>query len=296
MNRLDLKTRRQIVAALVEGCSIRSICRMTGAAKGTVLKLVRDLGEACSDYQDKALRGLKSERVQCDEIWSFCYAKDRNVPRSMEGQPGVGSVWTWTALDADSKLMISYFVGDRSARSACRFMTDVASRLDRKVQLTTDGHKAYLEAVGMAFQDDQPIDYAMLIKHYGPGPADAGRYSPPVVTSTEPHVVRGYPDEEHISTSYVERANLTMRMNMRRFTRLTNAFSKRVEMHEHAVALHFMHYNFCRAHETLTRERGAKTTPAMAAGVADHVWTLDEVIGLIHEKPAGRFQRIGEAA
>lgn len=294
MNRLDLKTRRQIVAALVEGCSVRSICRMTGAAKGTVLKLVRSLGEACSDYQDKALRGLNCKRVECDEIWSFCYAKDKNVPREMEGQPGVGSVWTWTALDADSKLMVSYFVGDRDARTACRFMQDVASRLDSRVQLTTDGHHAYVEAVSLAF--DAEVDYAMLIKKYGPGPVDAGRYSPPVVTDIEPRPIFGSPDLDLVSTSYVERANLTMRMNMRRFTRLTNAFSKRVEMHEHAVALHFMHYNFCRAHETLTRERGAKTTPAMAAGVADHIWTLDEVVALIHEKAAGRFRRIGEAA
>jgi IS1 family transposase len=294
MNRLDPKTRSQIVAALVEGCSVRSICRMTGAAKGTVLKLIRDLGEACSDFQDKALRGLRTERVQCDEIWSFCYAKDKNVPRSMEGQPGVGSVWTWTAIDADTKLMISYFVGDRSARSACRFMQDVASRLDNRVQLTTDGHNAYLEAVGLAF-DGVEIDYAQLIKKYGPGPADAGRYSPPVCTGTEPFPIMGNPDLDHVSTSYVERANLTMRMSMRRFTRLTNAFSKRVEMHEHAVALHFMHYNFCRPHMTLSK--GAKkVTPAMAAGVADHVWTLDEVVGLIHEKPAGRFKRIGAAA
>jgi len=288
MNRLDTKTRRQIVAALVEGCSIRSICRMTGVAKGTVLKLVRDLGEACSDYQDKTLRGLRCERVQCDEIWSFCYAKDRNVPRSMEGQPGVGSVWTFTAIDADSKLMLSYFVGDRDMQTACRFMLDVASRIENKIQLTTDGFAAYRHAVGLAF--DGEIDYAMLIKKYGNGPADAGRYSPPVVLETEPHVIRGYPDADHISTSYIERANLTMRMNMRRFTRLTNAFSKRVAMHEHAVALHFMHYNFCRVHQTI------KTTPAMAAGIADHVWTLDEVIGLIHEKPAGKFRRIGAAA
>jgi IS1 family transposase len=292
MNRLDLETRRQIVSALVEGCSVRSICRMTGAAKGTVLKLVRDLGEACSDYQDKTLRDLRVKRVQCDEIWSFCYAKDKNVPRSMEGQPGVGSVWTWTALDADSKLMISYYVGDRSAASACRFMNDVASRLNDRVQLTTDGHNAYLEAVGRAFDE---IDYAMLMKKYGPGPADAGRYSPPVVTGVDLFPIHGNPDLDHVSTSYVERANLTMRMSMRRFTRLTNAFSKRVEMHEHAIALHFMHYNFCRPHQTLSK-KGRKITPAMAANVSDHVWTLDEIIALIHEKPAGRFRKIGAVA
>jgi len=295
MNRLDIETRTRIAAALVEGCSVRSICRMVGASKGAVLKLVRDLGEACSMFQDKALRGLKTTRVECDEIWSFCYAKDKNVPRSMEGQPGVGSVWTWTALDADSKLMISYFVGDRSGNSAYRFMTDVASRLDNRVQLTTDGHHAYLDAVAVAF-DGIGIDYAQLVKKYGPGPADAGRYSPPVVTDIEPFVVMGNPDEDLISTSYVERANMSMRMGMRRFTRLTNAFSKRVEMHEHSVALFSMHYNFARPHETLTRKAGRKTTPAMAAGLTDRVWTLGEIVALIHEKPAGRFRRIGAAA
>lgn len=294
MNRLDLKTRRQIVAALVEGCSIRSVCRMTGAAKGTVLKLVRMLGEACADYQDRAIRGLVIQRVQCDEIWSFCYAKDRNVPRSMEGQPGVGSVWTWTALDADSKLMLTYYVGDRSARSACAFMLDLASRLDTPVQLSTDGHNAYAHAVNLAFPGE--VHYGQLVKKFGPGPADAGRYSPPVCIGADPIPMIGEPVIEDISTSFVERTNMTMRMGMRRFTRLTNAFSKRVEMHEHAIALHFMHYNFCRPHETLTKSHGLKTTPAMAAGLADHVWTLDEVIGLIHERPAGRFRRIGDAA
>jgi IS1 family transposase len=282
MNRLDTQTQARILAALVEGNSVRATCRLTGAAKGTVLKFIADVGAASDDHQDKALRNLKTLRVQCDEIWAFCYSKDKNIPKEHANDPGVGSVWTWTALDADSKLMISYYLGDRSARSACRFMQDVASRLDNRVQLTTDGHNAYLEAVGLAF-DGVEIDYAQLIKKYGPGPADAGRYSPPVCTGTEPFPVMGDPDPDHISTSYVERANLSMRMGMRRFTRLTNAFSKKVENLAHSVAIHTMHYNFCRPHQTLCVKGGPKVTPAMAAGIADHVWSLEEVVALIPE-------------
>jgi IS1 family transposase len=264
---------------------------MTGVAMNTVLKLLADIGEACDEFQDKAIRGLKStRRVQCDEVWSFCYAKDRNVPKAKQGEPGVGSVWTWTAIDADSKLILTWFIGDRDANCGVKFMLDVASRVDGRIQLTTDGHRPYREAASLAFPDG--VDYAQLIKIYGGvevnGPDT--RYSPPVCCGIEKHVREGYPDPEHISTSYVERSNLTMRMGMRRFTRLTNGHSKKIANHRHAIALHFMFYNFARVHSTL------KTTPAVDAGVADHVWTLDEIIGLIPEKPAGRFRKIGLAA
>jgi IS1 family transposase len=278
MNQLDTKTRARIVACLVEGCSIRATCRMTGAAKGTVTKLLTDLGAACDEYQDRAMRGLKStKRVQCDEIWAFCYAKDKNVPKAKMGQPGVGSVWTWTAIDADSKLIFTWYVGDRDAACANRFMLDVASRGDGRIQLTTDGLKAYRWATTLAF--DGEIDYAQLLKVYEGVPTGGpdSKYSQPVCCGVQTDVRQGDPDPEHISTSYVERANLTMRMGMRRFTRLTNGFSKKVENLEAAVALHFMHYNFCRVHQTL------KTTPAVDAGIADHVWTLAEVIALLPE-------------
>lgn len=261
---------------------------MTGAAMNTVLKLLADLGEACDEYQDLAFRDLDSERVQCDEIWSFCGAKDRNIPKARQGEPGIGSVWTWTAIDADSKLIMTWYIGSRDQQCAVKFMLDVASRVNGRIQLTTDGHKAYRFATALAFPEDT-VDYAQLVKIYGGVPSDGPdtRYSPPVCCGIEKHVRIGSPDPDEISTSYVERANLTMRMGMRRFTRLTNGFSKKIENHRHAVALHFMHYNFCRVHQTL------KTTPAVDAGVADHVWSLDEVIGLIREKPMGRVRKIG---
>jgi IS1 family transposase len=284
MNRLDVKTRSRIVACLVEGNSVRATCRLTGAAKGTVLKLLVDLGQACSDYQHRTLRGLACKRVQTDEIWSFCYAKDKNVP-SYKREPGeTGSIWTWTAICADSKLIITYHIGTRDAGCARHFMRDVAARLANRVQLTTDGHHAYLEATWRAFEGE--VDYAMLVKLYGPEPAGPGRYSPPKCIGARIDLVDGEPDLDHVNTSYVERANLTMRMGMRRFTRLTNGFSKKVENLEHAVSLHTMHYNFCRAHQTLTKNSGRKMTPAMAAGVTDHVWTLDEVIALMPEPVA----------
>jgi len=295
MRRLDLKTRTQIIAALVEGNSVLATCRMTGVAKRTVLKLLADLGDACDDYQDKTLRGLRCERVQCDEIWSFCYAKDKNVPERMKDQEGVGSVWTWTAIDADTKLMLTWFIGARDAGCANRFMLDVASRIEGRVQLTTDGFKAYKWATALAFPEGA-VDYAQLIKVYA-GQADGsptGKYSPPVCCGARKDPVGGWPDADHISTSFVERANLTMRMGMRRFTRLTNGFSKKIENHGHAVSLHFMHYNFYRPHESL-RQGKIRRTPAMAAGVADHVWTIAELVALIPEQ-AGRFQKIGQAA
>lgn len=274
VNKLSDAQRIRIVAALVEGNSIRATCRMTGAAKGTVLKLLADLGAACLRYHDEYVCGLKTRRVQCDEIWAFVGAKDKNVLEDEKGT-GLGSVWTWTALDADSKLIVSYLVGGRDAGYAHEFMQDVSSRLACRVQLTTDGHKAYLMAVEDAFGAN--IDYAMLVKLYGQDAAGEARYSPPKCLGTVVGAVTGNPDPMHVSTSYVERQNLTMRMSMRRFTRLTNAFSKKIENHAHAVALHFMHYNFCRIHQTL------RVTPAMAAGLSDHVWELAELVALMPE-------------
>lgn len=281
MNRLDEKIRARIVAALVEGMSIRATCRLTGAAKGTVLKLLVEVGRACSEYQHKSLRNLTCKRVQCDEIWSFCYAKDKNVPERMRHDPGVGSIWTWTAIDADSKLIVTYHIGTRDAWCANHFMKDVAARLANRVQLTTDGHHAYLEATWNAFQGE--VDYAMLVKLYGPEPSEGqARYSPPACIGTRLDLIDGEPDLDHASTSFVERSNLTLRMGQRRFTRLTNAFSKKAENLEHAVSLHTMHYNFCRPHMTLTKAaNGVKTTPAMAAGISDHIWTLAELLALV---------------
>ncbi len=275
MNKLDQKRRSQVVAALVEGNSIRATVRMTGVAKGTVLKLLVDLGAACEQYQDKALRGLKCQRIQCDEIWSFCYSKQKNVPERFKKKAGFGDIWTWTALCPDTKLVPTWMVGTRHPRTAKAFIRDLAGRLTHRVQLTTDGHKAYLEAVEGSFGGQ--IDYAMLIKLYGPdaGQKAEARYSPAECLGTRQVCISGDPDPAHISTSFVERQNLTMRMGMRRFTRLTNAFSKKVDNLKAAVALHFMHYNFARVHQTL------RVTPAMEAGIADHVWSIDEIIALL---------------
>lgn len=261
--------------SLVEGNSIRSTCRMTGTAKGTVLKLLADLGKACSEYHDEHVRGVASQRIQCDEIWSFCYGKEKNVSDEQKAK-GAGSLWTWTALDADSKLIVSYVCGGRDAAWAMDFMKDVASRLTTRVQITTDGHKAYLEAVEGAFGMD--VDYAMLIKLYGNPSQPDTRYSPGICIGTETVSIKGNPDPRHISTSYVERQNLTMRMSMRRFTRLTNAFSKKLENHEHMLAIYFMYYNFCRIHSTL------RVTPGMAAGISDYVWNLSELTALMEPK------------
>ena len=274
MNKLTQAKRVQIISALVEGNSIRATCRMTGAAKGTVLKLVVDLGKACAAYQDRTLRNLTCKKIQCDEIWSFCYAKEKNVPEEMKGKLGVGDVWTWTAIDADTKLIASYLVGDRSAVYARKFIDDLASRLAHRVQLTTDGNKAYLSAVEDAFGAD--VDYAMLDKIYNAPPNQGTtRYSPAECCGTRKIKVKGSSDIAQVSTSFVERQNLTMRMSMRRMTRLTNAFSKKIENQAHAVALHFMHYNFARIHQTL------RVTPAMEAGIADHVWSLEEIAALL---------------
>jgi IS1 family transposase len=273
MNRLPTEKRAQIIGALVEGNSIRATVRMTGAAKNTVTKLLVDLGAACSDYQDRVLRDLPCERLQADEIWSFCYSKDRNVPEEHRGKFGYGDVWTWTAIDADTKLVPSWYIGRRSGYDAEIFMRDLASRLRSRVQLTTDSHRAYLQAVPRSFKDE--VDWAQLRKLYGMEPGGERRYSPAVCIGAVPQPVLGDPDPAHISTSYVERQNLTMRMGMRRFTRLTNAFSRKIENLAAAVSLHFMYYNFARVHQTL------KTTPAMAAGVADHQWSLLEIAALL---------------
>jgi IS1 family transposase len=277
MNKLSAERRAQIVRALCEGNSIRSTSRMTGAAINTVVTLLIDLGSACSEYQDLVMRDLPCNRLQCDEIWSFCYSKQKNVPLKHEGQFGYGDVYTWTAIDADTKLVPCWLVGERNGADAQAFIDDLAGRLRNRVQLTTDGHKPYLEAVEGAFGAD--IDYAMLIKIYGPEPGGERRYSPAVCSGAEKRVIQGRPDTDHISTSYVERQNLSMRMGMRRFTRLTNAFSKKVENHAHAVALYFMHYNFARPHTTLSKPYSM--TPAMAAGLTDHVWTALEIVALL---------------
>jgi IS1 family transposase len=285
MNRLSTKRRAQIVAALVEGNSIRATCRMTGASKNTVVKLLVDLGTVCSIYQDRVMRDLPCNRVQADEIWSFCYAKQRNVPADKRGQFGYGDVWTWVAMDSDTKLVPAFHIGPRDLREASAFMSDLASRLRHRVQLTTDGHRAYLLAVDGAFQGD--VDYAQLVKIYGSDHSNKPerRYSPAICLDAIPSRVTGNPDPDHISTSHVERLNLTMRMSMRRFTRLTNAFSKKIENLAAAVSLHFMYYNFCRVHQTL------RTTPAVAAGVTDHVWSLSEVIGLLESAEATPIRR-----
>ncbi|MFL5886318.1 MAG: IS1 family transposase [Thermoleophilaceae bacterium] len=274
MNRLTTEKRAQIIGALVEGNSIRATCRMTGAAKNTVTKLLVDLGEACEKYQDRVMRDLPCGVVEVDEIWCFCYAKQKNVPEEHKGTFGYGNVWTWTALDADTKLVPTWLVGERTVNDGWAFLNDLKKRLrDPHIQLTTDGHPAYSAAVGLSFGTD--LDYAQLMKVFKGDPRDERRYSPPVCIGTETKVLKGDPDPARISTSYVERQNLTMRMGMRRFTRLTNAFSKKVENLTHAVALHYMHYNFCRVHSTI------KTTPTMVAGVADHVWTVREIAELL---------------
>lgn len=274
MNRLSLQDRARILGFLVEGNSMRAASRMADVSINTVTKLLVDVGTACAAYQDKTLRNLSCKRIQCDEIWSFCYAKARNAPAEMKAMGQAGDVWTWTAIDADSKLIVSWLVGDRDVRAATRFMNDVAKRLANRVQLTTDGHKGYLNAMDSAF--NERIDYAMLTKLYGnpAGSENERRYSSGQCCGAIKGTVCGNPDEKHISTSFVERQNLTMRMSMRRFTRLTNGFSKKVQNHAHAVALHFMYYNFGRIHKSL------RVTPAMQSGVADHVWTLEEIAGL----------------
>jgi IS1 family transposase len=274
VNRLSTAKRVQVVSALVEGNSINAICRMTGVAKHTVLKLIEDMGCACAEYHHRNVRGLKVRRLQADEIWAFCGAKAKNVSLEKK-QQGWGDVWTWTAIDADTKLCVSYLVGGRSTGWAMDFMQDCSRRIIGKPQITTDAHKPYLRAVEAAFGGD--ANYAMLHKVYGYEVTDT-RYSPATCIGCDMKTISGVPDPKHVSTSFVERQNLTMRMSMRRFTRLTNGFSKKIENHGHAVALHFMHYNFVRVHKTL------RVTPAMEAGIASHVWSMEELVALLDVK------------
>jgi IS1 family transposase len=271
MNVLPSEKRAQILNCLVEGCSMRSTQRLTGVAKKTVERLLVSAGEACAAAHDKLVRNVKCERVQLDEIWNFCYAKAKNVPKAKAAPAGAGDIWTWTAIDADTKLIIGWFTGQRDEVAAQVFLTDLHSRLANRVQITSDGLKLYSNAMETVFGDD--VDFAQLIKTYDAEPT--GKYSPPNCTGILKIPKIGTPDHDHISTSYVERQNMTIRMSNRRFTRLTNAFSKKAENHAHSLAIHFMHYNFCRIHQTL------RITPAMAAGISDHVWELDEVIGLL---------------
>lgn len=271
MNKLPITKRAQILGLLVEGNSLRAASRLADCSINTVTKLLVDAGTACAEYQDKTLRNLSCKRLQCDEIWSFVYSKQKNVPADKRGEFGVGDVWTWTAIDADTKLVPSFMVGPRDGGVAYDFMQDLAGRLTSRVQLTTDGLRAYLEAVEGAFGSN--VDYAQLVKIYGAAETKSPerKYSPENFCGTRVSVVSGDPSEKHISTSFVERQNLTMRMSMRRFTRLTNGFSKKIENHCHALALHFMYYNFGRIHKTL------RVTPAMAAGVSDRVWSLEDI-------------------
>jgi len=273
MNQLPLARRVAVIAALTEGNSIRSTVRLTGVSKNTITKLLGELGPACAVHMDRTLRGLPCARIQCDEIWSFCYAKAKNVPERLKGLPGYGDVWTWVAIDADTKLVPTWLVGSRDAGCATEFIQDLADRLTQRVQLTTDGLRLYLTAVEDAFGSE--IDYAMLVKIYGRSAEPETRYSPAKIIGAQAATIMGRPDRRHVSTSYVERQNLTMRMSMRRFTRLTNGFSKKLENHVAMIAIFYLHYNFCRIHQTL------RITPAMAAGVSNHAWEISELVGLL---------------
>lgn len=275
MNRLPVDKRIQILSMLCEGSSMRSISRVCDVSINTVTKLLVDAGVACAAFHDRQVRGVKAKRIECDEIWSFCYAKGRNVRDAKAAPDGAGDVWTWTGIETESKLIVSWVVGSRDGDSAKALMDDLAARLANRVQLTTDGHGAYLDAVEEAF--GTKIDYAMLVKIFGPGPRSPGRYSPPECIGTHKQTIQGSPHVDHISTSYVERHNLTMRMHMRRFTRLTNAFSKKLENHYHALSLYFLFYNFVKLH------KAHRLTPAMAAGLTDRLWTMEDIVRLVDE-------------
>ncbi len=285
MNKLTAEDRARILHLLCEGQSIRSVARVTGTSKNTIIKLLADAGRACLAFHDQHVRNLKAKRVQVDEIWSFTYAKQENVAMAKAAPADAGDTWTWTAIDADSKLIVSYFVGGRDGECAIWFMDDLRSRLASRFQLTSDGHKAYLEAVEGAFRAD--VDYAMLVKIYGVSPESAkGRYSPAECTGARKERIEGKPDMAHVSMSFAERNNLTMRMHMRRFTRLTNAFFKKVENHAYAVALHMMHYNFVRIHPKL------RISPAMAAGVADRLWEVVDIVVLVEAQEAANAPKV----
>ena len=279
MNKLSIDRQSEIIKVLCEGNSLRSTARITDTAINTVVKLLREVGSACLDYQDKAMHNITSKKLQCDEIWSFVYAKAKNVPEQHSGKFGYGDVWTFTAIDADTKLVPAWLVGQRNVDCAFEFVNDLKSRLSNRVQITTDGHGMYLEAIERSFGVD--VDYAMLVKLYGQEPEAERRYSPAKCIGADKRIIQGKPDDKAISTSYVERQNLSMRMGMRRFTRLTNAFSKKLENHEYALALYFMHYNFARPHKTLANPY--PRTPAMAAGIENHIWTVDEIVRLVNK-------------
>lgn len=290
MNKLPLAKRTQILAMLCEGSSMRSISPVADVSINTVSKLLIEAGEACLAIHDEHVRGVKASRIQCDEIWSFCYAKEKNVATAKSAPDGAGDIWTWTALDSDTKLMVSYFVGDRSGESAMILMDDLRARLSNRVQLTTDGHKAYLEAVEGALGAD--VDYAQLVKLYGAlgGNSPEKRYSPAKCIGAKKIRREGNPDIAHVSTSRVERMNLSIRMQNRRFTRLTNGFSKKLDNHIHALALYFAFYNLCRIHKSL------RVTPAMAAGITDRLWSLDDIVAKIdamapEPKPRGPYRK-----
>lgn len=283
MNRLPLSKRAQLLGLLVEGNSLRAASRLADVSFNAVLKFIGDMGRACASHQDASLRNLQSKRLQVDEIWAFAYCKAKNLPTAKTAPEMAGDIWTWVCLDADTKLAVSWLVSDRSAEAAHEFMQDVAMRAPRRVQLTSDGYRAYQTAVEEAFKGK--VDYAQLVKVFGSegNTSGTGRYSPPQCIGAHKEIISGDPDPAHINTAFAERQNLNMRMSMRRFTRLTNGFSKKAENHAHAVAMHFMYYNFGRIHKTL------RVTPAMAAGIADHVWSLEEIAGLdVQVAPAVR--------
>jgi IS1 family transposase len=273
MNKLPSDKRAQALQMMAEGIALRAIVRLTGISRTTLLKLLEDAGQAFSEYQDRVLVNLPCKRIQVDEAWAFCYAKQKNVPTAKAAPEGAGDIWTWVGLDADTKLVASFYVGDRDSEAAMIFMDDLAKRLANRVQLTSDGHKPYLEAVEGAFGGD--IDYATLVKIYGAAPEGQRRYSPAICTGASKHRIEGNPDPKHVSTSFVERSNLSIRMGNRRMTRLTNAFSKKAENHAHMMAIYFMHYNFVRIHQTL------KITPAMAAGVTKRLWEISDIVEVL---------------
>ncbi len=286
MNKLPIAKRVQILNMLCEGSSLRSISRVVDVSINTVTKLLVDAGECCARFHHQRVRGVAAKRVQCDEIWSFCYAKQKNVAEAKAAPFDAGNVWTWTAIDADSKLILSFMVGDRDAETAAFFIEDLKERLANRVQLTTDGHKAYLDAIAASFHETG-VDYAMLVKLYGDPEKKSAerRYSPAEYVGSRKERITGNPDEAHVSTSHVERQNLTMRMSMRRFTRLTNAFSKKIDNHCHALSIYFVFYNFIRMHKSL------RMSPAMAAGISDRLWDWEEIVGLMDaadEKPKKR--------
>jgi len=273
MNKLPAESRAQVLQMMAEGLSLRAITRLTSISRTTLIKLLEDAGQAFSEYQDRVLMNLPCRRVQVDEAWAFCYAKQKNVPTAKKAPEGAGDIWTWVGLDADTKLAASFYVGGRDSEAAEIFINDLAKRLANRVQLTSDGHRPYLEAIEGAF--GAAIDYATLVKVYGEAPEGQRRYSPAVCTGAHKHRVEGSPDPKHVSTSFVERQNLSMRMGNRRMTRLTNAFSKKAENHVHMMAVYFMHYNFVRLHQTL------KISPAMAAGVTSKLWEMSDMVEVL---------------